>query len=144
MKSKAPRGLIILAIISVASAIASMPSIFQPDNKIIFFGHVLSDAIFKTYYSTIIILNIAIAFGLIFLKAWAFFAYLALSVYYLSEMIFNYFLVSTETLSELGWKITEKSLLGYKSVLVIGAIMICVFAGWLWRYKKLFVKVDGC
>lgn len=137
-----PKGLIVLAIISMLSSAWTVRILARPDARMIFFGQILSGLSFKEYYAGLALMNFLIAVGLLYRQRWSFVGFISISAWIVFVGLINICTTTNDTLIKAGWKSAD-SLASFRILQTVGVIVAFVMALWLQRYRNQFSVSTG-
>ena len=146
MKTKMPKGLIVLAIILILSSASTIRIFFRSDSHMIFLGQVLSGLPFKAYYTGLSIIDLIIAVGLLYRCRWSYVGFFVSTAWCAFIGIVNIFVTTNDTLIQSGWKLAN-SLSSFRTVQIIGVVLLAMMALWLFCYRRQFTagnNKEGC
>ena len=140
MKSKPPKGLLVLSLYFFITGIFSIRFFFQPIEYAIFFNIILAGIIFQIANSFNVILSIAIGAGLYFRQRWAYILFLSYEIVIGVLLASNIFLIEKATLLEANWEESVKFdiVFLFKISMVVGICCQIALVLWANRYKGLF------
>ena len=143
MEKRIPKGLIIFSIILLISSLWTTRVFFISEPKVVFCDRILSGALFKYYYLGLGILNLTIAIGILKLKSWAYFGFMAFTAYSIVLSLVTIFSTRYETMIQAGWNLSNNNMTSfYMSQGLVILISTMMFA-WLYKYRKhINAKLD--
>ena len=135
MKEKPPKGIKLLSIVLVLGALFGVSILFRPNSNMIYLGQNFGGNLFKFYYLVISLLHIIAAIGIYKLRRWSLKFYAILTVYFVAISVINIVFTESDTLIEIGWKLTESTMTAFYTLQMIVIIISVVTFLWLYSYR---------
>ena len=140
-KINRPKGITILAALTILSAMIEIPKFFNADSSVILFGALLKGTNFRIFNTFSIIVNLILAVGIFKLRNWSYFGFLYYNAFFLLIFIFNIFLVNSNILLHAGWKDYDDLVLKIRLVSAFSILIGAAFIYWIYRYRRFFSNI---
>jgi len=128
-----PLGLNFFLIIMLFGIVSSIANIIRGNDHFFLYGVLAQGVVFKTYNSILLLIDIFLVIGIFRCRNWAYFGYIAYSIFFILAAIGNLIFVSENQLVGLGWKLKS-----FQFVYGFGIFFILLMVLWLSRYREKF------
>lgn len=138
LKIKRPKGLIVFAVLQLITCLSSIFNLFEQNPHVISYGMVISGTAYKIISLVQILVDCAIAIGILKVKRWAYLSYFYMSGYYMASLLINILVVDENFLLSTGWSFKQSMVTGYRIMMLVGLLFVFGLCAWLYKYRRLF------